>query len=179
MDFRYEDTVTLTDDGTGPRSEVYGVSMLIRLMATGSEEVSESVYRYDLNADGIMDIEQNRNDDSYTLLGTHSLQGDGMTLMLSREQSWTLPVRTLYLVLQVPTPPLRGDVNFDGKVTIEDATLIQRHLAEFLNPNNGPLIDETDPEWFYRADANNDGVLDVRDVTAIQRCVAEFEELMP
>ena len=179
FDFRYAYSVTLTDDGTGPRSEVYGVSMLIRLLATGREEVSESACRYDLNADGIMDIEQNSNDNSYTLLGTHSLQGDGMTLTLSREQSWTLPIRTLYLVLHTPAPPLRGDVNFDGKVTIEDATLIQLHLAEFLNPNNGPLIDETDPEWFYRADANNDGRISIMDVTAIQRCVAEIEELMP
>lgn len=179
MDFRYDDTVTLTDDGTGPRSEVYGVSMLIRLLAAGSEEVSEGVCRYDLNADGIMDIEQNSNDNSYTLLSTNSLPEDGMTLTLSREQSWTLPIRALYLVLNVPTPPLRGDVDFDGKVTIEDATLIQRHFAEFLNPNNGPLIDETVPEWFYRADANNDGKFNIRDVTAIQRCVAGFEELMP
>ena len=78
-----------------------------------------------------------------------------------------------------PEPPKRGDVNFDGKVTIEDATSIQRHLAGFLNENNGPLIDESDPEWLYRADANNDGKLNVRDVTAIQRFLAGTEELMP
>ncbi len=77
------------------------------------------------------------------------------------------------------TTGLIGDVNSDGVITIEDATLLQRHLAEFLNDNNDPLIDETDDAWFYRADANKDGKLNIKDVTAIQRHVAELEELVP
>ena len=180
MDFRMTNTVTIEPDGTGVRSEAYGASMAIRLKAYSTEYVSDDIYRYDLDGDTTMDIQQNRATNEYTLLGTNSLPAGGMNVTLSREQSWTLPIRTVIIITQnQPEPPKRGDVNFDGKVTIEDATFIQRHLAEFLNGSNGPLIDENDPDLFYRADANNDGKLNIKDVTAIQRHLAEVEELMP
>ena len=180
MDFRYDDTVTFESDGTGPRSESYGVFMVMNLLAKNEERVSDDVTNYDLDGDGGMDISLDSSTDTYTLLPTNSLPIGSLTLTLSREQSWTPPIRSVVIMSpNQPEPPKRGDVNFDGKVTIEDATIIQRHLAEFLNENNGPLIDESDPEWLYRADANNDGKLNVRDVTAIQRFLAGTEELMP
>ena len=63
----------------------------------------------------------------------------------------------------------RGDADGDGTVTIQDATLIQRSLAEFddvsLNRNDYP-------ESFYAADVNSNGKIDIGDVTALQRMLA-------
>ncbi len=61
--------------------------------------------------------------------------------------------------------PLLGDVDMDGDVDIQDATLLQSCLIEAKT-----LTDEQ----FKPADVNQDGVVNVRDVTAIQRIVAEM-----
>lgn len=63
------------------------------------------------------------------------------------------------IVRQLP----KGDVNGDGAVTIEDITLIQRALAEFV---------ELTPKQLELADFNNDGAITIRDITAIQRFIA-------
>ena len=57
---------------------------------------------------------------------------------------------------------LPGDVDGNGSVTIDDATMLLRYLAEFDTP--GIKLD--------RADTNRDGVINVRDVTEIQRYLA-------
>ena len=75
---------------------------------------------------------------------------------------------------QEPPQPLIGDVNGDGEVTVNDATLLQRYLAEYTNKDGSPLIDLTDGEVFTRTDANCDGIVNVKDVTAIQRIISEF-----
>ena len=59
---------------------------------------------------------------------------------------------------------VKGDVNFDGKLDITDATLIQRYNAEFVLFND----DQMDVGEF-----NGDGMVDVSDVTAIQRHLAD------
>ncbi len=61
--------------------------------------------------------------------------------------------------------PLLGDVDMDGDVDIQDATLLQSCLIEAKT-----LTDEQ----FKLADVNQDGFVNVRDVTAIQRIVAEM-----
>lgn len=57
---------------------------------------------------------------------------------------------------------LPGDVDGNGSVTIDDATMLLRYLAEFDTP--GIKLD--------RADTNRDGAINVRDVTEIQRYLA-------
>ena len=61
--------------------------------------------------------------------------------------------------------PLLGDVDMDGDVDIQDATLLQSCLIEAKT-----LTDDQ----FKLADVNQDGFVNVRDVTAIQRIVAEM-----
>lgn len=68
-----------------------------------------------------------------------------------------------------------GDINNDGKVTIDDATMLQRHLAEFTNEDGSPIIDVDDPEEFRVADTNKDNRVSIQDVTKIQRVIAEIE----
>ena len=65
-----------------------------------------------------------------------------------------------------PEPqPVLGDVDLDGKVTIDDATLLMRYLVE--------MEDLTD-EQLKLADVNRDGKVNIMDVTDIQRFLAEI-----
>lgn len=65
---------------------------------------------------------------------------------------------------------LTGDV--DGALSINDATMLQRHLAEFTNADGTPVIGEEDTQTRAAADLNGDGVLSVSDVTELQRFLA-------
>ena len=67
-----------------------------------------------------------------------------------------------------------GDVNSDGTVTIDDATLLQRFLCEFLGSDNRRLIETADIKMFAQADVTRDGKLDVRDLTMVQRFLAHY-----
>lgn len=77
-------------------------------------------------------------------------------------------------VVEHEDAPEKGDVNGDGLVTIDDATMIQLHLAEYTYDDGEPLLDVTDEAVLAVADVTGDGKVSVRDVTAIQRYVAEF-----
>ena len=65
---------------------------------------------------------------------------------------------------------LIGDVNSNTVVSIEDATHMQKHLAEFAANH----LDSNDPEVLAMADTDGDGNITVNDVTAIQRFLAEL-----
>ncbi len=67
--------------------------------------------------------------------------------------------------LNVKYVPIKGDLNENGKLDIEDVTIIQRHVAEFS------FISEKQTAI---ADYNGDDKIDINDATAIQRVVAEF-----
>ena len=58
-----------------------------------------------------------------------------------------------------------GDVNGDGKVTIDDATTVQKALAEMI------ILSDTQN---IAADANGDGKLTIDDATTIQKYLAEI-----
>lgn len=181
MDFRYTDTVTIADDGTGARSEVYGVSMLLCLLAANTEYVP-GIYRFDIDGDGGMDVQMATAaaGNTFSLLSTNSLPAGGVYLTLSRAQSWTLPIRSLSIVTPTPfIPVMHGDVDGDGTITIQDATLLQRVLCEFTNDDGTPLLDLNDPDVFFRCDANNDGYVNVCDLTAIQRHLAGIDIIEP
>lgn len=60
---------------------------------------------------------------------------------------------------------LLGDVNLDGDISINDATLLQKYLAA-MEPLNATQ--------FANADANKDGSVDIKDVTKIQRMLAGY-----
>ena len=63
----------------------------------------------------------------------------------------------------------KGDLNFDGTTTIEDATQMQKSLAKFSgvpSAENSAVI--------KLADVNGDGKFSIRDVTEMQRHLAEL-----
>lgn len=63
-----------------------------------------------------------------------------------------------------------GDVNSDNNVDINDATELQRHIAELIT-----LSDEA----LKNADTNRDGVVTISDVTKIQRAIVGLDTLEP
>ena len=65
-----------------------------------------------------------------------------------------------------PDDYMLGDITGDGKVSIEDATALQRYLAEFDG------IDKTRVEKC--GDVNRNGKINIEDVTFMQRFLAEF-----
>ena len=64
-----------------------------------------------------------------------------------------------------PFHNLAGDVNGDGTVDINDATAIQRHLAELTTLTDSELA---------AADTNGDGKVNINDATHLQRYLAEL-----
>ena len=62
--------------------------------------------------------------------------------------------------------PVLGDADGDGEITISDATMIQKYLAEYDMPDSFVLP---------AADTNEDGFVTISDVTEIQRFIAELE----
>ena len=63
-----------------------------------------------------------------------------------------------------PAAFVYGDVDGDGVVRINDATALQRHLAE----QEGFVL-EKGTDAFKAADVNGDGEITVEDITLIQR----------
>lgn len=62
---------------------------------------------------------------------------------------------------------LRGDADGNGRVSIQDVTLIQRVLAEMVGDPDGAIA--------LRGDVDGNG-LSISDATAIQRFLAEYDD---
>ena len=73
-------------------------------------------------------------------------------------------------VFDVVVKTVLGDADGDGKVTIKDATEIQRHIAEFLTLTGNN---------FFAADVDGNGVVTISDATETQRYLAEFDTDYP
>lgn len=71
---------------------------------------------------------------------------------------------TRTMTFKVRDSYLGGDFNGDGKVNIQDATDLQRYLAEFTNAGSKPK---------ERGNVNG-GALNIQDVTDIQRSLADI-----
>ena len=76
---------------------------------------------------------------------------------------------TAYCVITVPSILVRGDTTGDGVVTIDDATEIQRYLAEFDFDDTTRLL--------QCGDVTGDNKITIADVTAIQRYLADIENI--
>ena len=124
------------------------VNCIVEYLAMCDEAVQKPYVQYQVIADGIVDSELDL----------------GATLSTVTDPASQEP----------PVVILVGDVDNDGLVTIDDATLLQQFFAEFTTEEGAPLLDLSDEAAFTRTDANRDGKIDIRDVTQIQRLVAEF-----
>ena len=83
-------------------------------------------------------------------------------------------VVVLYTPEEDPGDAVVGDIDGDGDVTIQDATLLQRHLAEFKKEDGSVIVDESNPAALKVADYDGNGRLTIDDVTAMQRYIAGY-----
>ncbi len=63
-----------------------------------------------------------------------------------------------------------GDVNNDGKISVKDATMIQKYIGEAITFTS---------EMFYCADVYGNGTVNVRSATLIQKRAADSFDLFP
>ena len=171
--------VVIPSEGIAAQNEAYGVRMVLNLTAakTGFEfnEQTDSVdFYFDIDGDNGFDISISGADDLCTLLPPSSLTSSSgaITFTLDRITAFRLPVRSVTFLISNTT--FKGDVNNDGVITIDDATMLQRHLAEYTNADGSAIIDVNDAEIFAKADVNSDNRISIRDVTEIQRIIAEI-----
>ena len=59
---------------------------------------------------------------------------------------------------------IKGDIEHDGSLSINDVTTLQQHLAEMITLDSDTLS--------YVADVNSDGVVAIDDATEIQSIIA-------
>lgn len=62
-----------------------------------------------------------------------------------------------------------GDTNLNSRITIDDVTAIQRHLAE---------MNMFTKEQLALADTNGDGKVDIQDATHLQKYLAEYDVVL-
>lgn len=67
--------------------------------------------------------------------------------------------------VSAPTSVIYGDVNGDGKVTIDDVTVVQKNVAELL---------ALDANQLEAADVDHDGEITILDVTLMQKYIANM-----
>ena len=72
--------------------------------------------------------------------------------------------QTIY-TFNIKKTVVKGDINGDGVLDIQDITLLQRHLAEYVTLTESQLI---------AADVDGDGEVNINDATAMQRILAEY-----
>ncbi|WP_407721097.1 dockerin type I repeat-containing protein [Ruminococcus sp. JE7B6] len=116
---------------------------------------------------------------AYAPGGSLTISGDGVELTTDPDVTYptTLPdVTTLpqeWTTSPATTAPAFhgdicfGDVDMNGKLTIADATLIQRAAIDLVKFSQNQL---------YLADVNGDSRISILDVTCIQKYLAEFRD---
>ncbi len=135
-------------------SEVGFVSVTFDVVGTGKTEVNLLVKELgvaNLNASG-------------TRVDSSTEEG----IILDRVvQPYTTKITTNTLVYEGEyggsSQYIYGDINLDGQITVKDATMLQKNLADSESLNDLQLA---------LADVTNDGKVTIKDATAIQKYVA-------
>lgn len=141
---------------------------------TKCTKVSDGVYAYDISK--VCTIEKGK---YYSVIFSDDNNNSTFDVILSSKCIGD----TLYCdgnVVEEPTsshcntaywkntfPIMAGDTNLDGKVTVQDATKIQKIIA---------LIDFAPEHWLFMFDTNDDTRLNIKDATEIQKWLAKLSD---
>ena len=154
------------------------------------EGSSDDVFEYNIDARGILNVTYSSTYDRRSALlfeiefqlAEGSVDASGYPMFASSAIFTNTSFETIYAssafgevkVVSGGTQPLKGDFNFDGNVTLEDAILIQRAIVGL-----GTFSDAS----FYAADIDRNGYVDIIDVQYIRmyliRAIDSLEELDP
>lgn len=144
-----------------------------------TKDEKAKVWRFDFGSHGLTLIPGHAYDFTF-------LSGGGVTTTLtmesySRSKSYTaaftgevifneydMPYEELYWI-ETDNEVFYGDVNLDGRISVNDVTAFQRHLAEFEPFNDKQLA---------AADTNGDGKVSIEDATQLQKYLAEYPDIV-
>lgn len=99
----------------------------------------------------------------YSIDSFSNLSAGTYTIEINCSRMISCDNRSTSFEVEIARKIVNGDANLDGVVTIDDATLIQRYLAD---------LDTIDSEAIESADADGDGIISIKDTTLIQRFLA-------
>ena len=134
-----------------------------------------NVFFYNPDTDEVKPLYYTLNDslsDSYGINHSCAVTNDGIYYINQTEDDYNrgwklslLPKSSDVYKSPYENGIICGDSNGDGRITINDATEIQRHIAEIslLSGNN-----------LLAADVNNDGIITIDDATVLQRYLAKY-----
>ena len=125
---------------------------IIRKITRKTFHVEYSIY--DVSDNRFYDIVRNRNDEKYQLNA---------------------------VLTELNIGELIGDMDADNKLTVKDATYIQKCIAEVIDfPENDKVDGVYTSDGYgylaYLSDFNRDGVRNIKDATAIQKHIAGITE---
>ena len=130
------------------------------------EMPKQTVYHINENIDfSGCKIKLEFDDGSYELVDVDASMISGYNSDISGTQTITVTYKNLTATFNVEVMFMLGDVNFDGTVSIDDATDIQKYIAELKELNSDQKI---------VADVNSDGIISIDDATQIQKYLAEL-----
>lgn len=134
-------------------------SIAVKLKNSSSDEINIGVDEWVTDTDGeYVFLPESEFGMSY-----YYENGSMTDLMRWYKDNFNDEVGGTFVIKALTIKPENGDVNLDGKVNINDVTLVQQYLAEIndLSDNQRKL-----------ADFNGDGDIDITDATAIQIKIA-------
>lgn len=162
-------SATVTSEGTyfivaEDTAENYSETLAIKLFKTefetnGGKLDSDSNYTINVNNSKVKLPTPKRN--GYSFVGW-SKSEDGSSII--KQDTITVTDNGKYYAVW-EKGLLIGDVNLDGQISIDDATLTQKFISDSATPSETQLI---------CADVNEDGYVTIDDVTLIQKYVAEM-----
>lgn len=131
----------------------------ITLSAESYHATGDVTYTFTVNGETV----QSSTADSYVWIptadGTYSIGVVAVDANGNKAES----TKTFVVGSSSPDETLKGDVNRDGRVTVVDATLVQKYVVSLV---------EFDSETLKVADINGDGEANVVDSTLIQKIVS-------
>ncbi len=181
-----DNTIGLAGDGNYFSAEVEAVNKFRNAMVGEGKNlvnvVKNKVTMIERGTKGAVLVSVSENDTNINVStnlaeGTYVDQANGGTFVVSGGKLTGSLKAGSVAVLYTPDEGsdfILGDINGDGRLTIEDATLLQRYLADFRNADGTPIIDPEDPAQFKIADFNGDKKININDVTDMQRNLAEL-----
>lgn len=144
--------VALTSIGINPATDERfiknGISLIDAIMSFSTEDNSKNGFKHILSGN----YDQMATEQAFYALVSYKRLVNNQT--------------SLYNMTDVfEAPYLPYDVDCDGNVSIDDATLIQKYIVELSDLNEVQM---------KIADCNNDGNINVDDVTLIQKFIADY-----
>lgn len=148
----------------------FAVGQTVRAVFDDTDATSGIAYQWQSSPDGTTwaDI-TNATSSTYTIDNSNLLNYLRVKIKSQGNSSYVFPQEKLSSV-STNKVVMYGDVNFDGRINVNDATLIQKYAADLVNFN---------AEQMVAADVDGDGCISVNDANLINKFSMGLIEVFP